>query len=94
MGAFGPRDMMHAIVPVVDAMASDFAASPNSPAIATLGALHMTHLDAVKAFDHSDRGLLMRPFARYCGLPLPCRDDPRVDAADVQRQVCTVDFLR
>ena len=86
------RDMMHAIVPVLDAI--DFAASPNSPAIETLEALHMILLDAVKAFDRSDRGLLIRLLAVYCGLQLPCRDDPLVDTLETQRQVCAVDFLR
>ena len=66
-----------AIVPVLGAI--DFAASPNSLAIETLEALQVTLLDAVEAFDRSDRGLLIRLLAVYCGLQLPCRDDPLVD---------------
>lgn len=89
------RDMMHAIVPVLDAI--DFAASPNSPAIQELSsvvdALHAVLLDQIKGFDRADRGLMMRLLALYCGLQIPCRDDPNVDYDQVQADISTIDFL-
>ena len=82
---------MHAIVPVLDAI--DFAASPRSPAIDELKALHALLLDQVKGFDRSDRGLILRLLAKYCGVSIPCRDDPAVDANYIQRLISAVDFL-
>ena len=66
-----------AIVQTLDAV--DFAAGPKPPAIATPEALHMILLDGAKAFDRSDRGLLIRLVAKYCGLEIPCRDAEGVD---------------
>ena len=50
-------------------------------------------LDGVKAFDRSDRGLLIRLMAKYCGLAIPCRDAEGTDEAEVQRLTETIDFL-
>jgi hypothetical protein len=89
------RDMTHAIVSVLDAV--EFAASPQSPAIVqlqrVLQLLHMILLDQTKGFDRSDRSLLVRMIALYCGLVIPCRDDPTEDPAAIQALVEAVDFL-